>query len=434
MEWYRSLQAFSKKLALNDFFPHRDLLSMSQETEPLDNSWQVLFQACLSSTHQSILLASGVPIYDHSVSVTVMDSSWHQSDQAFDKLRQKAFELGFTAVGVTDPDVSQHVPFLEAWLDAGFQGTMDWFARNLELRKDPTQLVAGTQRIISVRLDYLPKNTECIQILNDPNKAYISRYALGRDYHKLMRKRLKHLGDWFSEQIAPHGFRVFSDSAPILEKHLAEKAGLGWIGKHTLLLSRSAGSWFFLGELLTDYPFPISAKSEQSRCGSCSACIDICPTDAFKAPYKLDSTKCISYLTIEHRGPIPEEFRKPMGNRVFGCDDCQLVCPWNRYASVGDPEFRPRNELDKRQLIDLFQWSEKEFLEKTEGSPLRRAGYVKFLENLAIGLGNSEDRSSQTLALLNEKVGAHGPVLDEHILWAIKTLNNRASESVSYNV
>ena len=363
-----------------------------------------------------------------------MDVSWHQSDQAFDKLKQKALELGFTAIGVTDPDVSEHVPFLEAWIDAGFQGTMDWFERNLELRKDPTQLVAGTKRIISVRLDYLPENTDCIKILNDPDKAYVSRYALGRDYHKLMRKRLKQLGDWFSEQIAPHGFRVFSDSAPILEKHLAEKAGLGWIGKHTLLLSRSAGSWFFLGELLTDYPLPISAQAEDSRCGSCSACIDICPTDAFKAPYELDATKCISYLTIEHRGPIPEEFRKPMGNRVFGCDDCQLVCPWNRYASAGDPEFRPRNELDKKQLIDLFQWSEKEFLEKTEGSPLRRAGYAKFLENLAIGLGNSEEKISQTLGLLTEKIGAHGPILDEHIQWAIKTLNDRASENVSYNV
>jgi epoxyqueuosine reductase len=407
---------------------------MSQETEPLGNSWQALLQDYLLSIHRSILCASSIPIYGYSVSVTVMDASWHQSDQAFDKLKQKALELGFTAIGVTDPDVSQHVPFLNAWLDAGFHGTMDWFQRNLELRKDPTQLAAGTQRIISVRLDYLPENTDCIKVLNDPDKAYISRYALGRDYHKLMRKRLKYLGDWFSEQIAPHGFRVFSDSAPILEKHLAEKAGLGWIGKHTLLLSRSAGSWFFLGELLTDYPLPISGESEDSRCGSCSACIDICPTDAFKAPYELDATKCVSYLTIEHRGPIPEEFRKPMGNRVFGCDDCQLVCPWNKYASVGDPDFRPRNELDKRQLIDLFQWSEEEFLEKTKGSPLRRAGYVKFLENLAIGLGNSEENISQTLSLLNGKLGAYGPTLDEHIQWAVKNLNDRASGNVSCSI
>ena len=358
-----------------------------------------------------------------------MDASWHQSDQVLDRLREKALELGFTAIGVTDPDVSQHVSFLDNWLESGFHGSMEWLERHLDLRKDPTRLVPGTQRVISVRLDYLPENTDCIGILNDPDMAYISRYALGRDYHKLMRKRLKHLGDWFSGEIAPHGFRVFSDSAPLLEKHLAEKAGLGWIGKHTLLLSRSAGSWFFLGELLTDFPLPSTREHEQARCGSCTACLDICPTNAFQAPYQLDATKCISYLTIEHKGPIPEALPEPMGNRVFGCDDCQLVCPWNRYAAVGDPAFHPRHALDRQPLCELFGWTEKEFLMKTEGSPLRRAGYFKFLENLAIGLGNSHSNIEQVIHTLESKLGQHGPTLDEHIQWAIAALNRRASEN-----
>jgi len=363
-----------------------------------------------------------------------MDDSWHQSNQVLSRLEDKARELGFTSLGITDPDVSNHVSFLDSWLEAGFHGTMEWFERHLELRKDPTRLVEGTKRVISVRLDYLPEHTDCIDILNDPDKVYISRYALGRDYHKLMRKRLKQLGDWFSEEIAPHGFRVFSDSAPILEKHIAEKAGLGWIGKNTLLLSRNAGSWFFLGEILTDYPLDLSKTTEQPRCGSCTACLDICPTQAFPEPYRLDATKCISYLTIEHKGPIPIELRKPIGNRIFGCDDCQLVCPWNRYAAVGDPAFQPRHALDQQNLIDLFQWSESEFLDKTEGSPLRRAGYVKFLENLAIGLGNSQSQTKLTIGVLTSQLGRHGATLDDHINWAIAVLQTRASENESDSV
>ena len=358
-----------------------------------------------------------------------MSKSWHQSDEVLAKLQAKARELGFTSLGITDPNVSKHVPFLDAWLESGFHGSMEWFEQHLELRKDPTRLVEGTQRVISVRLNYLPENTNCLDVLNDADKAYISRYALGRDYHKLMRKRLKHLGDWLTEEIQPHGFRVFSDSAPILEKHLAEKAGLGWIGKHTLLLSRHAGSWFFLGELLTDCPLQLTQSTEQPRCGSCTACLDVCPTNAFPEPYQLDATRCISYLTIEHKGPIPEELRAPMGNRVFGCDDCQLVCPWNRYTAVGDPAFAPRHALDNQSLIDLFQWTEEEFLLKTEGNPLRRAGYVKFLENIAIGLGNSASDRAKTIEILELKHGMHGAVLDEHIDWAVSHLKNRASES-----
>ena len=353
-----------------------------------------------------------------------MDTSWHQSDQLLGNLRKKAKELGFSAVGVASPDVSEHVPYLERWLEDNFHASMEWFERHLDLRKDPRRLVKGTQRVISVRLDYLPENSRCIEILNDHDKAYISRYALGRDYHKLLRKRLKKLGDWFADEINPHGFRVFTDSAPILEKHLAEKAGLGWIGKHTLLLSRYAGSWFFLGEILTDYPFPLTLAREQPRCGSCTACMDICPTNAFPSPYRLDSKRCISYLTIEHRGPIPEELREPMGNRVFGCDDCQLVCPWNRYANIGDPAFKPKHQLDDQTLVDLFRWSKSEFDEKTQGSPLRRAGYVKFLENLAIGLGNGSSTTA-TLEVLSFRLGQHGDTLDEHIKWAISALNHQ---------
>ncbi len=357
-----------------------------------------------------------------------MTDSWHHSDTLLRQLDEQARLLGFSKIGITDPDVSAHTGFLDHWLAQGFEATMDWFHRHLELRRDPTALQPGTRRVISVALDYLPENTDCIEVLNNPDAAYISRYALGRDYHKLLRKRLKHLADWLGDTVGEHGYRVFTDSAPILEKHLAEKAGLGWIGKHTLLLSRSAGSWFFLGEILTDCPLPLTEHRERPKCGSCTACLDICPTQAFPAPYQLDANRCISYLTIEHAGIIPEEFRAPMGNRVFGCDDCQLVCPWNRYAQIGDPAFTPRHGLDQRPLLELFLWDEATFLEATEGSPIRRAGYVKFLENLAIGLGNGSARS-EVIAALNQRLGEFGDVLDIHIDWALKQLNQRPSAS-----
>jgi len=357
-----------------------------------------------------------------------MTDSWHHSDTLLRQLDEQARLLGFSKIGITDPDVSAHTGFLDHWLAQGFEATMDWFHRHLELRRDPTALQPGTRRVISVALDYLPENTDCIEVLNNPDAAYISRYALGRDYHKLLRKRLKHLADWLGDTVGEHGYRVFTDSAPILEKHLAEKAGLGWIGKHTLLLSRSAGSWFFLGEILTDCPLPLTEHRERPKCGSCTACLDICPTQAFPAPYQLDANRCISYLTIEHAGVIPEEFRAPMGNRVFGCDDCQLVCPWNRYAQIGDPAFKPRHGLDQRPLLELFLWDEATFLESTEGSPIRRAGYVKFLENLAIGLGNGSARP-EVIAALNQRLGEFGDVLDTHIDWALKQLNQRPSAS-----
>ena len=353
-----------------------------------------------------------------------MDSTLHQSDKLIDQLTRRARELGFSYLGVTDPDVSKHVPFLDKWVKDGFQASMKWFDRHRNLRREPTALVPGTKRIVSVTLDYLPPGTDCLSVLNDPETAYISRYALGRDYHKLLRKRLKFLAEWFQTEVTPHGFRVFSDSAPVLEKHLAEKAGLGWIGKNTLLLSRRSGSWFFLGELFTDYPLPITNTSEIPRCGSCTACIDLCPTKAIVDAYRLDANRCISYLTIEHRGPIPQDLRIPIGNRIFGCDDCQLVCPWNRYAKAGDPEFVPRHGLDKVKLVELFEWSEEKFAKLTEGSPLRRAGYTKFLENVAIGLGNSEP-TENSFKVLHARIGQYGDTLDDHICWALKRLASK---------
>lgn len=357
-----------------------------------------------------------------------MESSWHHSETVLAQLEQQAKRLGFSKIGITDPDVSAHTNHLENWLANGYEAGMEWFHRHKALRKDPNLLHPGTQRVISVALDYLPENVECIEILNEPDLAYISRYALGRDYHKLLRKRLKSLAEWLTDAVGPHGFRVFADSAPLLEKHLAEKAGLGWIGKHTLLLSRSAGSWFFLGEILTDCPLPITAVAETPRCGSCTACLDICPTDAFPAPFQLDSNRCISYLTIEHQGVIPEALRAPMGNRVFGCDDCQLVCPWNRYANAGDPAFAARHQLDHQSLLALFLWDEADFLQATEGSPIRRAGYVKFLENLAIGLGNGTP-TAEVVVALHQRLGQFGDTLDTHIRWALKQLDRAKTGS-----
>lgn len=362
-----------------------------------------------------------------------MDASWHQSSEVLVSLRAEATRLGFAKVGITDADVSEHVPFLRRWLADGHQGSMQWMQTHQGLREDPRALQPNTERVISVALDYKPEAMDDWAVLNDPNLAYISRYALGRDYHKLFRKRLNQLSSWLAETIAPHGYRVFSDSAPILEKHLAEKAGLGWIGKHTLLLSREGGSWFFLGEILTDCPLPLTEITESARCGSCTACLDVCPTNAFVAPYRLDASRCISYLTIEHKGPIPEALRAPMGNRIFGCDDCQLVCPWNRYSRVGDPAFKPRHGLDRARLVDLFRWDETTFLDATEGSPIRRAGYVKFLENIAIGLGNGPHTEEIVSALVSRQ-GHLGDTLDIHITWALTALKGRAETRPSDSV
>ncbi|MBD3648025.1 MAG: tRNA epoxyqueuosine(34) reductase QueG [Pseudomonadales bacterium] len=350
-----------------------------------------------------------------------------------DKTRAWGLELGFQQIAVTDTDLADHEPRLKAWLRQGYQGEMEYMSRHGTRRSRPNELIPGTIRIVSARMDYLPEpDPEAALIQTD--RGYVSRYALGRDYHKVIRKRLARLQDrmlsWLGEH-GKHGFsaRVFTDSAPVLEKAVAEKAGLGWIGKNTLLLNQTAGSWFFLGEIYTDIPLIADEQSAVNRCGSCRACIDICPTDAIVAPYQLDARRCISYLTIEHRGAIPVELRRPMGNRVFGCDDCQMVCPWNRYAQLtSEGDFKPRHGLDNERLLNLFNWSEEEFLERTEGSPIRRTGYHGWLRNLAVALGNAP-ADARIIPALRSRLGDTTELVDEHIQWAIGEQGKRMKEA-----
>ena len=347
-------------------------------------------------------------------------------DNLASALKEKAFELGFQQCAITLPDMSSEESYLREWLEKNYQGEMGFLADHFEKRIDPKQLVEGTLRVIMVRMDYLPSDVKFTSILANPNKGYIARYALGRDYHKLIRNRLKHLGQWLEERCEQSiKFRPFVDSAPILERPLARDAGLGWVGKHTLLLNRSAGSWFFLGSLFIDLPLPIDTPERETHCGKCTACMDVCPTNAFPAPYVLDARRCISYLTIEHRGSIPEELRPLMGNRIFGCDDCQLICPWNRFARHTDEDdFSPRHQLDDQDLLELFSWSEEEFLAKTEGSAIRRTGYQGWRRNIAIALGNSGD--SKALEALKSAVDAQidTPMVQEHLLWALNQLSS----------
>jgi len=296
---------------------------------------------------------------------------------------------------------------------------MAYMQRHGRKRSRPRELLPGTLRIISVRLDYLPDTTPAHRALADGSKAYISRYALGRDYHRLMRRRLRQLAEKITTLTGPFGYRAYVDSAPVLEKALARNAGLGWIGKHTNLLSREAGSWFFLGELFTDLPLPVD-RPQNNRCGDCRRCLDICPTRAITAPYELDARRCISYLTIELRGSIPVEFRPLIGNRIYGCDDCQLVCPWNRFAQfTREDDFQPRHKLDQRQLIELFAWSEDDFLRYTEGSAIRRIGYQCWLRNTAVAMGNAP-ASARILSSLQDRVHQATPLVREHIEWALQ--------------
>ncbi|WNF46306.1 tRNA epoxyqueuosine(34) reductase QueG [Pseudomonas sp. SG20056] len=328
-------------------------------------------------------------------------------------------ELGFQQVGIADVQLGEHEAHLQRWLEAGYQGEMDYMAAHGSKRSHPDQLVPGTLRVVSLRMDYLPGDTQMAQRLAQPEKAYVSRYALGRDYHKLIRKRLQQLAERIQQQIGPFGFRAFVDSAPVLEKAIAEQAGLGWIGKNTLVLNRKAGSYFFLGELFVDLPLPVDEPHATEHCGRCKACMDICPTAAFVGPYVLDARRCISYLTIELKGSIPEELRAPIGNRVFGCDDCQMVCPWNRFAKPSaQSDFQPRHSLDNAELAELFGWSEEEFLSRTEGSPLRRAGYERWLRNLAVGLGNAPS-SIPVLEALKARREHPSELVREHVEWAL---------------
>jgi epoxyqueuosine reductase len=328
-------------------------------------------------------------------------------------------ELGFQQLGVSDVDLSDAEQRLESWLDADFHGTMEYMRRHGSKRSRPNELVPGTVRVISVRMDYLPESEDTArQLLDDESRAYISRYALGRDYHKVLRNRLQKLARRIEDRIGEFGYRAFVDSAPVLEKALAEKAGIGWIGKHSNVINRDHGSWFFLGELYTDLPLPVDAP-EHSHCGSCSACIEVCPTRAIVAPYVLDARRCISYLTIELKDAIPVEFRKAIGNRIYGCDDCQLFCPWNKFAKpTAEADFSPRHGLESAQLAELFCWSEKTWLQKTEGSAIRRIGYDRWLRNIAVALGNAKT-SPEVVGALETRQHETSELLAEHVQWAL---------------
>ncbi len=329
--------------------------------------------------------------------------------------------LGFQQVGISDCQLDSASVHLKQWLQAGYHGEMTYMARNIEKRCSPAELLPGTLRVISLRMDYLPANSALSEaLLATPERAFISRYALGRDYHKVLRQRLKQLAQQITEQVGPFIYRPFVDSAPVLEKALAQKAGLGWIGKHSNLLNRTAGSWFFLGELYTNLPLPIDSATS-AHCGSCTACIDICPTQAIVAPYRVDARRCIAYLTIELRGSIPIELRPLIGNRIYGCDDCQLVCPWNRFAKTGgEAEFQPRHTLDNITLLALFAWNETEFLQRLEGSPIRRIGHQQWLRNIAVALGNGP-KSPQVISALQARLDSASPMLREHLQWALST-------------
>jgi epoxyqueuosine reductase len=329
-------------------------------------------------------------------------------------------ELGFAEVGIADGDLSAAEAGLQAWLDHDFHGEMDYMAAHGVKRSRPAELVPGTIRIISARLDYFPPaSADPHAVLADADAAYISRYALGRDYHKVLRKRLQSLAERISAEVGTHRFRVFTDSAPVLEVELASKSGLGWRGKHTLLLNRQHGSWFFLGEIYTDLPLPVDAP-EANHCGTCQACLDVCPTQAIVAPYSLDARRCISYLTIELKGSIPLELRPLLGNHIYGCDDCQLTCPWNRFAQPAAlPDFEVRNGLDSARLVDLFAWSETDFNDRLAGSPIRRIGHERWLRNIAVALGNAPP-SPEIKATLGARMEHSSDLVREHVAWALE--------------
>ena len=341
-------------------------------------------------------------------------------DPAALALRFKALARahGFQRCGISGIDLDEDESHLRDWLARGLYGTMDWMARHGDKRTRPSELVPGTVRVLSVGLDYGQDDAAAWDNLRDGERAYVARYALGRDYHKLMRNRLQKLADDIARDIGPFGHRVFVDSAPVLERALARDAGLGWIGKHTCLIDKDGGSWFFLGEIYLDLPLPVDAPAGE-HCGTCMRCIDVCPTGAIVAPHRLDARRCISYLTIEHEGSIDEDLRPLVGNRIFGCDDCQLACPWNKFARRSDePDFRARNDLDKATLVDLFAWSEGEFLRRTEGSAIRRSGHERWLRNIAVALGNAPT-TPEVVSALRSRREDPSPVVREHVEWAL---------------
>ena len=336
-----------------------------------------------------------------------------------DNINLWAGELGFQQVGITDIDPGENESFLQQWLQSGYHGSMAYMEKHGTKRSRPDELIPGTARVICLRMDYLAADTRAQEILESPNKAYISRYTLGRDYHKLVRKRLALLAQRIREAANAGQFRAFVDSAPVLERAFAERAGLGWIAKNTMLINPDAGSWFFLGEIFTDLPLPLSSPQLNKHCGTCTACLDICPTNAFVGPSQLDARRCISYLTIEHEGSIDPDLRPMMGNRIFGCDDCQLCCPWNKFARMtSEDDFKPRHGLADADLVDLMLWDEETWLAKTEGSALRRIGYERWLRNLAVALGNAE-ASKELIAALETRMEHPSELVREHVIWAL---------------
>ena len=339
-------------------------------------------------------------------------------------IQAEAQRLGFARLGVASPHVEDQLPHLNKFLADGFAGDMHYLAENIEKRGDASLLFEGTKSVLSVQMNYLVEPPPHRYVPDHPNQAIISRYARGRDYHKIVRGRLKQLALRIEQQIGEFRWRPFADSAPIFEKSLAERSGLGWTGKHTLLIHQKAGSFFFLGELLTDLELPFDRPATE-HCGTCSACIDICPTQAIIEPYRLDARRCIAYLTIEFKGSIPIDLRRGIGNRVFGCDDCQLICPWNSFAQLSNEiDFQARHQLDRLSLLEIWQWTEAEFLTFSEGSPLRRTGYNSFMRNIAIGLGNAPF-SPDTINALQGRLGQLGDLVDEHITWAIAEQNEK---------
>jgi epoxyqueuosine reductase len=345
-----------------------------------------------------------------------------------ERIRLWGRELGFQRIGIAPVDLPEDERRLMDWLERGYHGGMDYMARHGSLRARPAEFVPGTLRVIVARMDYWPRAADPDTVLANPELGYVSRYALGRDYHRVVRGRLAKLAARVAEAAGATGYRAFTDSAPVLEKALAREAGLGWIGKHTNLLDRHDGSWFFLGGIFTDLPLPLDTPVT-SHCGSCTACIDVCPTRAILAPYVLDARRCISYLTIEHDGPIPEAHRAAIGNRIYGCDDCQLVCPWNRYAKLTqEPDFESRHGLDAPALARLLGWSEADFNARMEGSAIRRIGHERWLRNVAVALGNGTP-TGENLAALEARRSDPSALVREHVAWAIERLRTvRARE------
>jgi epoxyqueuosine reductase len=347
------------------------------------------------------------------------------------QIRDWASELGFQALGIADIALGEDEQHLQDWLDKGQHGEMDYMARHGTRRSRPEMLVPGTLRVISARMDYWPGDAaDADAVLQQPERAYVSRYALGRDYHKLLRRRLQQLADRVEAAIGSFGYRVFTDSAPVLEKALARNAGLGWIGKHSNLIDTRSGSYFFLGEIYTDLPLPVDTPPG-NYCGTCTRCISACPTAAIVEPYRVDARRCISYLTIELHGAIPEALRPAIGNRIYGCDDCQLVCPWNKFARLaGEPDFRVRHALDDSSLVDLFGWDEATFLQRTEGSAIRRIGWERWLRNIAVALGNGPS-TPDAIAALTARATHPSALVREHVAWALLRLAPSPVLSVS---